>query len=128
MSVFTAEEARYLEERELGRLATVGRGGLPHVVPVSYLLNRELGTIDIGGHLMEASLKFRHVVARRVAAFVVDDVAPPYLPRSVEVRGQAEAVETPDGSLIRIHPLWVLWRGLDGTPALRRRRVELATP
>jgi pyridoxamine 5'-phosphate oxidase family protein len=118
----SAEEREFLEERELGRLATVGRGGLPHVVPVYYQLNVELGTIDIGGHQMSETLKYRHVQSRGVAALVVDEIASPWRPRSLEIRGPAAAIESPDGALIRISPVWITSRGLDGTAALRSRR------
>ena len=50
MSVFTNEEIEYLKSQLLGRLATVGPDGQPHVVPVSFRYNAQLVTIDIGGH------------------------------------------------------------------------------
>jgi len=50
MSVFTNEEIEYLNSQLLGRLATVGPDGQPHVVPVSFHYNAQLDTIDIGGH------------------------------------------------------------------------------
>src|SRR5918912_283939 len=50
MSVFADEETEYLESQLLGRLATVSPDGQPHVVPVGFQYNAELGTIDIGGH------------------------------------------------------------------------------
>src|SRR5215467_12433675 len=47
---FTPEEIEYLSgERRLGRLATVQPDGLPHVVPVGWSYNPDLGTIDISG-------------------------------------------------------------------------------
>jgi hypothetical protein len=33
-SIFTDAELRYLSERRLGRIATVGKDGTPHVAPV----------------------------------------------------------------------------------------------
>lgn len=121
--VFTPEESQYLDGQELGRLATVGSGGMPHVVPVSFQLNRELQTIDIGGWQMSETLKFRHVLDSGRAAFVVDDVVPPWLPRSLEVRGRAEAFHQGEDAFIRIHPRRVISRGFDGSTALRSRRV-----
>jgi PPOX class F420-dependent enzyme/OxyR family protein len=118
-SRFDEEERAFLGAHEVGRLATVGRGGLPHVVPVNYRWNPELDTIEIGGHRMGESLKFRHVQASGRAAFVVDDLARG-MPRSIEVRGRAEAV---GDALIRIHPERIAVRGLDGTAALRSRRA-----
>ena len=49
MSVFTDGEQRYLSERRLGRIATVGRDGTPHVVPVGWSFNSEHDAIDVGG-------------------------------------------------------------------------------
>jgi pyridoxamine 5'-phosphate oxidase family protein len=48
---FSAAEAAYLEggERRLGRLATVGADGTPHVVPVGFSYNHAAGTIEVGG-------------------------------------------------------------------------------
>jgi pyridoxamine 5'-phosphate oxidase family protein len=50
MASFSAAERAHLEgERRLGRLATADSSGLPHVVPVGWRYNPELGTIDITG-------------------------------------------------------------------------------
>jgi len=47
---FTPAELAYLlDERRLGRLATADVTGAPHVVPVGWSYNRDLGTIDISG-------------------------------------------------------------------------------
>ncbi len=48
MSVFTHPEIDYLTSQRLGRLATVGPDGRPHVVPVGFRYNAELDAIDIG--------------------------------------------------------------------------------
>ena len=50
MSVFTEKELQYLQSARLGRLATVGADGMPHVVPTSFRYNPAHDTIDIGGH------------------------------------------------------------------------------
>ncbi|WP_131813569.1 hypothetical protein [Mycolicibacterium fortuitum] len=39
MALFTDGEARYLKARALGRLATSGKAGIPHVVPANYVFN-----------------------------------------------------------------------------------------
>ena len=104
MCVFTEEELRYLlGERHLARLATVGKDGTPHVTPVGWTYNAELGTIDVGGHDMTNTKKYRDVRRTGRAAVVIDDVLPPWRPRGIEVRGRAEAVHGPR-PLIRIHP------------------------
>jgi pyridoxamine 5'-phosphate oxidase family protein len=106
MSEFSDEELSYLRgERRLARVATVGKDGTPHVVPVGWSYNDELDTIDIGGRSMETSKKYRDVQRSERAAVVIDDLAStdPWRPRGVEVRGRAEAVDG-ERPLIRIHP------------------------
>ena len=90
MSAFTEKEISYLGEQRLGRLATVDAEGRPHVVPVAFRYNEELDAVDIGGHNFAGSKKFRDVGKTGRAAFVVDDVLPPWRARGVEVRGRAE--------------------------------------
>lgn len=94
MSSFTPQEIAYLEIQLLGRLATVGASGEPHVVPVGFRYNPEHDTIDIGGLRIAASKKYRDVARDGRAAFVVDDLAStdPWTPRMLEVRGRAEVL------------------------------------
>jgi PPOX class F420-dependent enzyme/OxyR family protein len=101
-------------ERRLGRLATVQPDGLPHVVPVLWRYNADLGTIDISGLNFAATKKFRNVAANPKVAFIVDDVLPPWRPRSVMIQGSGEALEAPDSGegLIRITPRNVVSWGL----------------
>jgi pyridoxamine 5'-phosphate oxidase family protein len=113
MSAFTAGELRYLlGERRLAHLATVGKDGKPHVTPVGWAYNAEHDTIDIGGHSLERTKKYRDVLHTGRAAVVIDDVLPPWKPRAVEVRGRAEVVEQP-GPLIRIRPERVVSWGIE---------------
>lgn len=120
MSEFTQNEVEYLESGLLGRLATVGRDGTPHVAPVGFSYNAELDAIDIGGYDLTNSKKFRDVGRSGRAAFVVDDLAStePWRPRGIEVRGGAEAIDSPR-PLIRLHPERIVAWGLD-TGAFRR--------
>jgi len=90
MSAFTEKEIEYLNEQRLGRLATVDAEGRPHVVPVAFRYNAKLDAVDIGGHNFAGSKKFRDAGKTGKAAFVVDDVLPPWRVRGVEVRGRAE--------------------------------------
>lgn len=121
MSAFSAAELAYLSAgNKLGRLATVDSNGAPHVVPVGWNHNPETGTIDIGGRDFARTRKFRNVVANPNVCFLVDDVAPPWRPRSVQVRGHGAALDTatwPDGTpreaIIRITPTTVVSCGLD---------------
>ncbi len=121
MSAFTPAEIEYLQGQQLGRLATVNESGEPHVVPTSFRHNADLDTIDIGGHNLGKSKKFRDAARTGRAAFVVDDVLPPWQPRGVEVRGRAEVfseggdeVNTDfDAELIRLHPSRIVGWGID---------------
>jgi PPOX class F420-dependent enzyme/OxyR family protein len=111
------DELEYLNptgERRLGRLATVQPDGLPHVVPVLWRYNADLGTIDISGRNFAATKKFRNVAANPKVAFIVDDVLPPWRPRSVMIQGSAEALEASGSgeALIRITPRNVVSWGL----------------
>ena len=111
---FTEVELAYLHgERRLGRLATVGRDGTPHVVPVGWSHNRELDTIDVGGRDLAATKKYRDADRTGRAAIVIDDLASvnPWRPRGVEIRGRAEAIGGAD-PLIRIHPERIVSWGL----------------
>jgi pyridoxamine 5'-phosphate oxidase family protein len=124
MSVFTNDELAYLlGERRLGRIATVGNDGTPHVVPVGWSYNADEGTIDIGGLKLEQTKKYRDVRRNARAAFVIDDIASvdPWRVRGVEIRGRAEAVTEPR-ALIRIHPERVISWGLGSDGAAGRDR------
>ena len=114
MSAFSEAELRYLTGgRLLGRLATVGADGTPHVVPVGWIYNAARDTIDIGGHELERSKKFRDVARDGRAAIVIDDLesTDPWRPRGIEVRGRAEAIAMPT-PLISIHPERIVSWGL----------------
>jgi pyridoxamine 5'-phosphate oxidase family protein len=124
MTDLTQAEIDYLAGQRLGRLATVGTDGRPHVVPVSFRYDADLGVVDIGGHHVATTKKFRDVRATGHAALVVDDLASvdPWRPRMVEIRGRAEAIEAGGEHLgpgfgpgfIRIHPAKVSSFGVDG--------------
>jgi pyridoxamine 5'-phosphate oxidase family protein len=115
MSVFSDAELRYMSGgQQLGRIATVGADGTPHVVPVGWIYNAASDTIDIGGHELERSKKFRDVAHTGRAAIVIDDLesTDPWRPRAVEVRGRAEAIALPT-PLIRIYPERIISWGLE---------------
>jgi pyridoxamine 5'-phosphate oxidase family protein len=126
VSVFSHAEIDYLGSQRLGRLATVGPDGMPHVVPVAFRYNPEADAIDIGGHDFAQRKKFRDVQRTGMAALVVDDVLPPWQPRAVEVRGAAITVEIGgkaimegfDDPIIRIMPRRIVsWSLEDGFQA-----------
>jgi pyridoxamine 5'-phosphate oxidase family protein len=110
MSGFTQKEVEYLREQRLGRLATVSASGRPHVVPVGFRVDPELGVVDIRGRDMGRTKKFRDVAQTGRVAFVVDDVLPPWRARGVEVRGRAEVL---GNESIRIFPERIVGWGID---------------
>ncbi|MEV4364992.1 PPOX class F420-dependent oxidoreductase [Nonomuraea sp. NPDC049625] len=112
MSIFSERELAYLRgERLLGRLATVGANGMPHVVPVGWSLDETGTLIEIGGRNLARSRKFRDVARNGRAALVIDDVLPPWRPRGVEIRGNAEAIDG-DRPLILLRPARIVSWGL----------------
>jgi pyridoxamine 5'-phosphate oxidase family protein len=113
VSVFTQAELNYLQgDAGLGRVATVGADGQPHVTPVGWRVDPEAGVIEIGGMDFARTKKYRDVQRSGRAAIVIDDVRPPWRPRGIEIRGRAEAVPDPK-PLIRIHPERIIAWGLD---------------
>lgn len=117
MTAFRPAELAYLRDdrgRRLGRIATVGADGTPHVVPVGWRYNAEHDAIDVGGRDLPATKKFRDAARSGRAAIVIDDLASvdPWRPRAVEVRGRAEALREPV-AVIRIHPDRIVSWGLD---------------
>jgi pyridoxamine 5'-phosphate oxidase family protein len=121
VSVFSDAEIDYLGSQRLGRLATVGQDGMPHVVPVAFRYNPDTDSIDVGGHDFAKRKKFRDVKRTGMAALVVDDVLPPWRPRAVEVRGEAitlgiggkAIMEGFDDPIIRIKPTRIVSWGLE---------------
>ena len=119
----TAAQIEYLASQMLGRLATAGTDHKPHVVPTSFRYNAELGTVDIGGHRMANTKKYRDVQATGSAAIVVDDLVSmnPWTPRFLEIRGRAEAIPTGGAHLgpgfgepfIRIYPQKINSAGIE---------------
>ena len=125
MSVLMEAELRYLVGgRQLARIATVGADGTPHVVPVAFIYNAARDTIDVGGHGLERSKKFRDVARTGRAAIVIDDLAStdPWRPRGIEIRGRGEAIALPT-PLIRIHPERIVSWGLGLGPGRSARTV-----
>ena len=134
MSVFTDEETEYLESQLLGRLATVSPDGQPHVVPVGFRYNAELGTIDIGGHDFARRKKYREVQRNPRVAFLVDDLASvnPWRVRGIEVRGEAEVLTSGGEALgpgfapemFRIRPRRIVSWGIMGNMVPAGRSVS----
>jgi pyridoxamine 5'-phosphate oxidase family protein len=115
VSAFKEHELAYLTsgERRLGRIATVGKDGTPHVAPVGWRYDPATDNIDVGGRNFAKSKKYRDVVRSGRAAIVIDDLASvdPWRPRGIEVRGRADALDDPP--IIRIYPDRIVSWGLD---------------
>ena len=90
-------------------------------MPVGFRYEPAHDSIDVGGHALERSKKYRDVERTGRASIVIDDLAStdPWLPRGVEVRGRAEAVSSPR-PLIRIHPERIVSWGVDPRGRLAR--------
>jgi pyridoxamine 5'-phosphate oxidase family protein len=138
MSAFTDAEIEFLNSQRLGRLATVGADGMPHVVPVAVFYDPDADALVIGANaefgesVMTGSKKFRDAQRRPKVAVVLDDPGPHVL----EVRGHAEArldggedVGKRLGTPFRFSPAWILIRprrivamGVNGGPFERSAR------
>jgi PPOX class F420-dependent enzyme/OxyR family protein len=124
MSHFTPEEINFLRSQRLGRVATVGRTGELHVVPVRFQHNATLDTIDVTGRFLGQSKKYRDVQDDERAAFVADGITDSGQVCGVEVRGRAEAVTTggdaitpgADPEFVRITPTRIISWGIDTEP------------
>jgi pyridoxamine 5'-phosphate oxidase family protein len=82
--LFTPGELEFLRSQRIGRVATVGPSGWPHVVPVMYSLDDEGAfEFDVDG------VKLRNLTSEPRAAFVVDSMGPK---RGVAVQGRAELI------------------------------------
>ena len=139
MSTFTEKEIEYLHGQRLGRLATVGPDGSPHVVPVGFRLGQEENAIEVGGHAIKGSKKWRDLEADARVAVVIDDLeqVDPWTPRGLEIRGRAELREEGgesfgagwDAAWIRIVPQRIVSWGIEGhafTAAGRRTARSVA--
>jgi pyridoxamine 5'-phosphate oxidase family protein len=82
--VFTAAELDFLRSQRIGRFATVGPSGWPHVVPVMYAVNDD-GSLDFDVD----GVKLRNVTAEPRAAMVVDAMGPK---RGVAIQGRVELI------------------------------------
>lgn len=134
MTTFTDKELEYLRTQRLGRLATVGSDGSPHVVPVGFRVGPDEDAIEVGGHALRGSKKWRDLEANPSVALVVDDLEQvnPWTPRGIEIRGLAELQEVGgesfgpgwDVAWVRIVPRRIASWGIEGhafSDAGRRR-------
>jgi pyridoxamine 5'-phosphate oxidase family protein len=122
MSVFTPREIEYLRSQRLGRLATIGRDGQPHVTPLGFIFNETEDTIDIGGIGFGGSKKWRDAQHNQRITLVVDDVV--HEMHAIEIRGVAEVhhaggtkinPQSPasDEQFLRLRPSYIVSWGLE---------------
>jgi pyridoxamine 5'-phosphate oxidase family protein len=131
MSAFTDLEIEYMAGQRLGRIATVGADGQPHVVPTSFRYNAEHDAIDVGGMRMSQTKKTRDVERTGRASIVIDDVLPPWQPRMLEVRGTAEVIASGgkafgdnfEDTIVRIRPARIVAFGIDPGGSANARSV-----
>jgi pyridoxamine 5'-phosphate oxidase family protein len=125
MSVFTPAEIAYLQAQTMGRLATIGRDGQPHLVPLTFHLNLDQDAMDLGGIAFAAGKKWRDMQQNPKVAFLVDDASPNGA-RAVEIRGIAEVHLTGGDQInprfpnfvqefVRVRPQRVVSWGVEGT-------------
>ncbi len=123
MSVFTPAEIEYLNGRTMCRMATVGRDGRPHLIPIVYRYNPDEDTIDIGGMWFTNAKKWRDVQHDQRVTVIMDDASPEGA-HSIEIRADAEIHLTGGESInprfpnyspefIRLRPRYVVSWGIE---------------
>jgi pyridoxamine 5'-phosphate oxidase family protein len=128
VSAFTPAEIEYLREgKTLARIATVGRDGQPHIIPVTFWFNADEDAIDVGGIAFGEGKKWRDAEHNRRVTFLLDDTPTPGRARALEVRGQAELHATGGEAInprfpnfapqfFRIRPRRIVSWGVDDSP------------
>jgi nitroimidazol reductase NimA-like FMN-containing flavoprotein (pyridoxamine 5'-phosphate oxidase superfamily) len=81
---FSPAELEFLRSQRIGRFATVGPSGWPHVVPVMYAVD-DNGFLDFDVD----GVKLRNLTAEPRAAMVVDAMGPR---RGVAIQGRIELI------------------------------------
>ena len=123
MSAFTEAEIEYLNSQRLGRMATVGPDGQPHIIPVTFVYNAAEDALDIGGLRFGAGKKWRDARQNPRVTFLVDD-STGRSARAIEVRAIAELHEAGGETInprfpnfapqfFRLRPLRVVSWGLE---------------
>jgi pyridoxamine 5'-phosphate oxidase family protein len=102
---FTEKELRYLMERSLGRLAFVCSDKQAHVMPV--LFEFDGAYFYLSGWNLKYSERFQDATPNNRVTLLVDDVDSPtrWVPRGVEITGEAESREKGDYLYVRIKPI-----------------------
>ncbi|HVH62940.1 MAG TPA: pyridoxamine 5'-phosphate oxidase family protein [Candidatus Dormibacteraeota bacterium] len=93
--MFGDSELEFLRSQRIGRFATVGPGGWPHVVPVMYAVNDD-GSLDFDVD----GIKMRNLTAEPRVAMVVDAMGPR---RGIAIQGRASLIAPERARLTPIH-------------------------
>ncbi len=103
-ATFTAEEAAFLAEQRLGRIATASATSEPDVAPVGFIVREDV--IEIDGFDNTKTRKYHNIKANPRASLVVDDLVSvdPSQPRGLKVTGRAEVGGDPSRPSLRIIP------------------------
>jgi pyridoxamine 5'-phosphate oxidase family protein len=91
---FTDEEIAYLRSQPVARLATIGPGDQPDVVPLAFEFDGTFFWVGGSGRPVLDTRKFRNVGAgNQKVALVVDDMVSvdPFIARSIRIYGHAAA-------------------------------------
>ena len=101
---FTDEEAEFIGQSKLARLATSSVRNQPHVVPVAFEFDGQ--HFYFSGWNLQQSLKFKNIQGNGKVALVIDDLVTsrPWRPRGVEIRGRAEVQENDSGLYVKVTP------------------------
>src|SRR3989441_11472565 len=102
---FTEKELRYLMERSVGRLAFVCSDMQPHIMPVSFEFAGAY--FYLSGWNLKYSERFQDASPKSRITLLVGDVDSPtrWVPRGVEITGEAEWREKGDDRYVRIKPV-----------------------
>jgi nitroimidazol reductase NimA-like FMN-containing flavoprotein (pyridoxamine 5'-phosphate oxidase superfamily) len=90
--VLSAAELEFLRSQRIGRFATVGPSGWPHVVPVMYAVNDD-GSLDFDVD----GVKLRNLTAEPRAAMVVDAMGPR---RGITMQGRVQLIAADRARLV----------------------------
>ena len=82
--IFSDGELEFLRAQRIGRVATVGQSGWPHVMPVMYSIDAE-GALEFDAD----GVKLKNLIGDDRVAFVVDASGPK---RGVAMQGHAVVV------------------------------------
>lgn len=117
---FTEAELAYLRSQPIGRLSTIGPKGGPQIRPVGVHLSDDEAAIDIVGHALAQTQKWRNAGREPQVAFIVDTVESVVPPKAhgIEIRGEAQLLPGAgggfSGDIIRVRPRRIVAWGLDG--------------